>query len=86
MKGDARWRTQHSWPVLPQVEVWHDTLQTLHMWTQIVGKVRLALTPMVNHCWHVPLYVTRARPDHVADPVRRRARSRSTSTSSTTGW
>src|SRR5271154_1619563 len=44
------------WPVLP-LEAWDDTRATLHMWTQIVGKVRLALTPAVNHWWNVPLYV-----------------------------
>jgi hypothetical protein len=37
---------------------WEDTLATFHMWTQIVGKVRLALEPMVNHWWQVPLYVS----------------------------
>lgn len=36
---------------------WRDTAQTLHLWTQVVGKVRLALTPWVNHGWQVPLYV-----------------------------
>jgi hypothetical protein len=45
------------WPSLP-LESWDDTRATLHMWTQIVGKVRLALTPLVNHWWNVPLYVT----------------------------
>jgi hypothetical protein len=45
-----------AWPPLP-LEEWKDTYATLHMWTQIVGKVRLALTPMVNHWWNVPLYV-----------------------------
>jgi len=44
------------WPALP-LEAWKDTYATLHMWTQIVGKVRLALTPLVNHWWNVPLYV-----------------------------
>src|SRR5260370_11555426 len=44
------------WPPLP-LEAWKDTHATLHMWTQIVGKVRLALTPLVNHWWNVPLYV-----------------------------
>jgi len=39
-------------------EGWKDTLETLHRWTQIVGKVRLAQTPWINHSWHVPLYVT----------------------------
>jgi hypothetical protein len=45
------------WPALP-LDSWKETYATLHMWTQIVGKVRLALTPMVNHWWNVPLYVT----------------------------
>ena len=45
------------WPDLPWKE-WEDTATTLHMWTQIVGKTRLALTPLVNHWWNVPLYVT----------------------------
>src|SRR5215472_10526876 len=45
------------WPALP-LDSWKDTCATLHMWTQIVGKVRLALTPLVNHWWNVPLYVT----------------------------
>ena len=45
------------WPSLP-LERWQDTCTTLHLWTQIVGKIRLALTPWVNHSWHVPLYVT----------------------------
>src|SRR5229473_7503474 len=45
------------WPALP-LSSWNDTRATLHMWTQIVGKVRLALTPLVNHWWNVPLYVT----------------------------
>ena len=44
------------WPALP-LEQWKDTYATLHMWTQIVGKVRLALTPLINHWWNVPLYV-----------------------------
>jgi len=46
-----------SWPSLP-LESWEPTRATLHMWTQIVGKVRLALTPLVNHWWNVPLYVS----------------------------
>ena len=45
------------WPALP-LDSWQDTYATLHMWTQIVGKTRLALAPMVNHWWQVPLYVT----------------------------
>lgn len=46
-----------SWPALPYSE-WQDTCATLHMWTQVVGKIRLALAPMVNQWWQVPLYVT----------------------------
>ncbi len=46
-----------AWPSLPLAE-WQDTYATLHMWTQIVGKVRLELTPLVNHWWNVPLYLT----------------------------
>ncbi|MDT5261296.1 MAG: hypothetical protein QOC61_300 [Acidobacteriota bacterium] len=44
------------WPSLP-FEEWRETLATLHMWTQVVGKVRLAQAPHVNHWWQVPLYV-----------------------------
>src|SRR5271167_2798957 len=47
---------QNSWPELP-LAAWQDTYATLHMWTQIVGKVRLALTPNINHWWGVPFYV-----------------------------
>ncbi len=54
--------TQHAdrgegWPTLPY-EAWRDTCQTLHLWTQIVGKVRMELSPSLNHWWHVTLYVT----------------------------
>jgi hypothetical protein len=45
------------WPALPFAE-WKATAKTLHMWTQIVGKIRLALTPWTNHSWHVTLYLT----------------------------
>jgi hypothetical protein len=51
MKSD-----QH-WPPLPLQE-WQDTYRTLHMWTQIVGKLRLALSPPLNHWWHASLYVS----------------------------
>ncbi len=46
-----------AWPPLPLAE-WEDTRATLHMWTQIVGKIRLAQTPKLNHWWNVTLYVT----------------------------
>jgi hypothetical protein len=45
------------WPSLP-FEEWGETCATLHMWTQVVGKVRLAQAPHVNHWWQVPLYVS----------------------------
>jgi Family of unknown function (DUF5996) len=45
-----------TWPPLPLNE-WRDTYRTLHMWTQIVGKIRMTLFPPQNHWWHVPLYV-----------------------------
>ncbi|HEY6229961.1 MAG TPA: DUF5996 family protein [Pyrinomonadaceae bacterium] len=46
-----------SWPELKFSE-WQDTLATLHMWTQVVGKIRLQQTPLTNHWWNVPLYVS----------------------------
>jgi Family of unknown function (DUF5996) len=45
------------WPSLP-LAVWQDTYATLHLWTQIIGKIRLALTPRLNHWWQSTLYVT----------------------------
>lgn len=45
------------WPALP-LEAWRDTCETLQLWVQIVGKIRLTLTPWTNHSWHAPLYVT----------------------------
>jgi uncharacterized protein DUF5996 len=49
--------TAEAWPRL-RVSDWTDTRDTLHMWTQIVGKIRLAHAPLVNHWWQVPLYVS----------------------------
>ena len=48
--------TGEEWPALPYEE-WKDTLVTLHMWTQIVGKVKLALVPFLNDWWQVPFSV-----------------------------
>src|SRR2546423_11655532 len=48
---------RNSWPSLPFAE-WKDTAITLHMWTQIAGKIRLTLSPWTNHSWHVTLYLT----------------------------
>ena len=45
------------WPTLPQA-AWGETCATLHLWMQIVGKVRMALTPAINQCWNVTLYPT----------------------------
>jgi Family of unknown function (DUF5996) len=47
----------NDWPELPYAP-WRDTCETLQLWTQIVGKIRLAKTPWLNHSWHVVLYVT----------------------------
>lgn len=48
--------SRDAWPELPYAG-WKDTYETLHLWTQIVGKIRCAQTPWLNHSWHVPLYV-----------------------------
>jgi hypothetical protein len=48
---------EDAWPPLPYAE-WFETYRALHLWTQIVGKVRLAQTPWLNHSWQSPLYVT----------------------------
>ena len=45
------------WPALPY-KTWTDTIETLHLWSQIIGKIRTELSPWVNHSWSVPLYVT----------------------------
>ena len=46
-----------AWPELPYA-AWKDTYATLHLWTQMVGKIRLVQTPWLNHSWHVVLYVS----------------------------
>ena len=60
------------WPELP-FEPWKPTCDTLHMWTQIVGKVRLALAPPVNHWWQVPLHVGARGLGTTAIPYRERS-------------
>ena len=60
---------QTAWPELPTA-AWRETYETLHLWTQIVGKIRLARSPWLNHSWHVRAVCHRARPDDVADPRR----------------
>lgn len=57
MRAESIASGKGEWPELPYDE-WKDTRDTLHMWTQIVGKVRLGCTPWINHSWHVTLYVT----------------------------
>ena len=47
-----------AWPALPSVADWEDTYTTLHMWLQIVGKVRLELSPWINHSWGSTLYLS----------------------------
>jgi hypothetical protein len=54
---DGILRDETVWPALPQAE-WSETCATLQLWMQIVGKVRLALTPQINHTWNVTLYPT----------------------------
>jgi hypothetical protein len=49
--------TNAPWPQLPY-EAWSDTCSSLQLWSQVVGKIRLAQTPWLNHSWHVPFYVT----------------------------
>ena len=56
MKIEASTRAEF-WPSLAYSD-WASTAATLHMWTQIVGKIRLAQTPWINHSWHVTLYLT----------------------------
>ena len=56
MKANVARANHEEWPELP-LAAWQDTYSTLHMWSQIVGKVRLALSPKLNHWWEVPLYV-----------------------------
>jgi len=57
MSTETRPRTPPELPELP-LRDWQATYDTLHMWTQIVGKVRMALGPAINHWWGIPLYVT----------------------------
>jgi hypothetical protein len=56
-EGSATTGLSEVWPELTQ-SAWGDTCATLHMWLQVVGKVRMALVPAINHCWNVTLYPT----------------------------
>lgn len=64
---------KETWPSLP-LESWSDTCATLHMWAQIVGKIRLAQSPWVNHSWHATLYLTSRglTTSPIPDPARTR--------------
>ena len=55
--SDHRTNLAETWPDLP-LDAWKETYATLHLWLQIVGKIRLTQCSWVNHSWHVPLYVT----------------------------
>lgn len=57
VKAPLHSMAKEPWPLLP-LEEWLDTYTTLHMWMQIAGKIRLKLSPMTNHWWQTPLYVT----------------------------
>lgn len=57
MSGPHGRSKDEPWPDIP-LDSWEDTYATLHRWCQVVGKVRLKLSPMVNHWWQVPFYVT----------------------------
>ena len=57
MSSDSMTDRDAAWPELPYA-AWKDTYATLHLWTQIAGKIRLVQTPWLNHSWHVVLYVT----------------------------
>ncbi len=63
--------TIEAWPELP-LAAWQDTYATLHMWTQIVGHIRMTLTPRINHWWNVPLYVSARGLTTSPIPYRRR--------------
>lgn len=56
-RAAAAAQPREDWPAL-NFDDWKDSCATLHLWTQIIGKIRLARTPWINHSWHVPLYVT----------------------------
>ena len=72
-----------AWPVAP-TEGWLETAATLQMWSQVVGKVRLALAPAENHWWHIALYLTARGLTTSPMPDGKGGAFRSTSISSTT--
>ena len=72
MADTATGALSEAWPDIP-LAAWSDTCETLHRWTQIAGKVRLALTPLVNHWWNVTFYVTARGLSTSAIPYRGRS-------------
>src|SRR5712671_6446467 len=64
-------KAEQDWPALPLRE-WENTYHTLHMWTQIVGKIRMSLTPLQNHWWNAALYVSTRGLTTSPIPYRRR--------------
>ena len=73
------------WPSLPYDE-WKDTYATLHMWTQIVGKIALAQAPPLNHSWAITLLLTPRGLVDAHAAARQSHASRWSSTSSITSW
>jgi hypothetical protein len=57
MQSDQDGTSSEAWPALP-LDEWKATRDTLHLWTQMLGKLRLALAPPVNHWWHTTLALT----------------------------
>jgi len=58
IRNNPDMKTIQLWPELPALEEWIDTLKNLHLWTQIIGKIRLTYMPWINHSWHTTLYVS----------------------------
>jgi hypothetical protein len=58
MAKDPASLVSSTWPELPPLEAWQETCTTLHMWSQVIGKIRLMLSPDINHSWGSTLYVT----------------------------
>lgn len=60
MKVNKKTETIHhqSWPEIPALSEWEETVNTLHLWSQVIGKIRMENMPWINHSWHVTLYVS----------------------------
>ena len=73
----------NGWPALPGDE-WFDTLETVHLWTQVVGKIRMVRSPWINHSWGVTLYVARLGCGRRSSPMTTKASSGPSTSSDTT--